>query len=260
MEAFLQFLKTSKKPETVLSYRRDLKALLHAVSSVEEATEAELRSYFSDLSRTRSRTAFARAFSVARQYFAFEKKRGRIPLDPMEGIRSADYSPKKETILEADDFDRLLTSSFYGLRGRRDLAMLTLLCETGMKVSELVQLSRSDFSSAGSYLDCGQGKKRRRIPLSPVTSQLLSEVALFSEMQNPAEEALFLGSTGKRMTRQGFWKNLKDRSIRCGVADCTPEALRYSLARHLIRDGRERREVLHLLGNLGKGCLRKYEN
>ncbi len=259
MEEFLKALEETAKPTTVLSYRRDLKCLLEHLEKAGSVSEETLRDYFSSLSHRLSSTGFARAVSVARKYFAFCKERGKIEKDPMEGIRASHFTHREEVFLEPDDMERLLSSGFYGLRGRRDLAMLTLLCETGIKVSELVSLSRKDFSLSERTLVCGSGARKRKIVLTSNTANLIQEISLLSALQKGEDPALFLGSTGKRMTRQGFWKNLKDRAVMSGIESCTPETLRRSLARQLVQQGNSRDQIRSLMGNTSEGKLREYE-
>ena len=61
------------------------------------------------------------------------------------------------------------------------------------------------------------------------------------------------------MTRQGFWKNLKDRAVMSGIESCTPETLRRSLARQLVQQGNSRDQIRSLMGNTSEGKLREYE-
>ena len=259
MKEFLEEVSRKACPSTVLSYRRDLNELFEFLGQETLVTEDALREYFSRLATRLSSTGFARAVSVARQYFAFCKLKGYMAENPMENLRASQFSQRDEFFLDTEDIRRLLDSGFYGLRGRRDLAMLTLICQTGIKVSELVALSQSDFSPSEGTLLCGSGSRRRKICLESGTVKLLSEISLLSGLQSGGDSPLFLGSTGKRMTRQGFWKNLKDRAVLSGIENCTPEILRRSLARHLLQEGASRERVRSLLGNSGEGKLRDYE-
>ncbi len=261
MEQFLASLEEKKKPNTLLSYRRDLEAFVSGIAPKrpEELTSDELGAYFLVLSRRLSSSSLSRAVCVVRGFYAFLEETKRIGENPMKGISVSQFEKREEVLLSPEDFRRLLAYSAPGIRGRRDRAMLGLLCETGMQVSELVKLNRSDLCGEMRSIVCGSGEKRRELFLSSETFFLLEEYLILSRLRSPEEEALFLGSTGKRITRQGFWKNLKERAMKSGIEYCSPQVLRQSFAWHCIRAGEHRNRVRTLLGNRADAKLRRYE-
>jgi integrase/recombinase XerD len=261
LEQFLASLEAKKKPNTLLSYRRDLEAFVSGIAPKrpEELTADELVAYFVGLSHRLSSSSLSRAVCVVRGFYAFLEEVRRIGENPMKGIVASRFEKREEVLLSPEEFRRLLSYSAPGIRGRRDRAMLGLLCETGMQVSELVELNRSDLRGETRSILCGRGEKRRELFLSFQTFSLLEEYRTLSCLRSPEEEALFLGSTGRRITRQGFWKNLKERAMKSGVEYCSPQVLRQSFAWHCIRAGEHRKRVRTLLGNRADANLRNYE-
>jgi integrase/recombinase XerD len=105
-------------------------------------------------------------------------------------------------------------------------------------------------------------KRQRKILLSPSLVRTLSAYLAVAEIYPTEEEKpLFITAKGSRLTRQGFWKNLKDRAIYSGIdKPLSPQTLRNSLALHLIEAGKDREEITKLLGNADRSSLRGYEN
>ena len=74
------------------------------------------------------------------------------------------------------------------------------------------------------------------------------------------DRPLFVTAKGSRLTRQGFWKNLKDRAIYCGIdKPISPHALRRHFAVNLLSGGADKEEVRQKLGNQDTASLRGYE-
>ena len=259
VEAFLS--ETGVSAVSLLSYRRDLEKIMdHFSNRPELADGKELVGYFTEQAEVSSASSISRQVSVVRSFYAYLKKEGIVSSDPMEGIRASDFEKKDRQGLDREEFSRLLAHSSSGFRGMRDRAMLMLLCETGMRVSELVELDLSDLREG--CLLCGTARRRRCLTVSPALAGALSKYLAVRALYDPGdtENALFITSRGMRISRQGFWKNLKERAICCGIdKPISPHTLRLSLARHLMEDGKAREEISGLLGNADPASLRNYK-
>lgn len=260
VEAFLQ--KTDISPVSLLAYRRDLENLMsHFCDHPETAGKQDLIAYFSDRGEVLSSSSLSRQVSVVRSFYAYLKEVGMLSENPMDGIRAAHFVKKQGEILDRDEFTRLISCPIPGFRGIRDRAMLILLCENGLRVTELVNLDRGDLRERS--LLCGQGRRRRSLPLSASAYDALSKylaVRSLYSVRETAGDPLFLTVRGMRMTRQGFWKNLKDRAIYSGIdKPISPHTLRRSLALHWMEEGRAREEISGLLGNADPASLRSYK-
>ncbi len=259
-EAFLQ--NTGISENSLLSYRRDLEKLYaHFSRHPERAGREELTDYFSRQGEKLSSSSLSRQFSVVRSFYAFLLERGAVSENPMDGLRAADFVKKESEILDRDEFERLISCPIPGFRGIRDRAMLMLLCETGLRVTELMKLDCDDFR--GETILCGEGRRRRTIPVSASLRDAMAKYLTVRKLYQTQEKEgnpLFVTVRGVRMTRQGFWKNLKDRAVYSGIdKQISPHTLRRSLARHWMEDGREREEISELLGNADPASLRSYK-
>ena len=102
---------------------------------------------------------------------------------------------------------------------------------------------------------CGAGKrdKQRIVPIGDKARQLVSEYLQSSRpafVKKRTSSALFLTRLGRAMSRQCFWKILKDRTARAGITKpISPHMLRHSFATHLLDHGADLRSVQMMLGH-----------
>lgn len=261
VDAFL--CETKVSTVSLLSYRRDLEKLTAYFSDCPEDADREaLTEYFSRQGEVLSSSSLSRQVSVVRSFYAYLKERGLVRENPMDGLRASHFVKKQSESLDREEFARLISCPIAGFRGIRDRAMLMLLCETGLRVTELVELDRDDLKDR--VLLCGKERRRRALPLSAAARDALSKylaVRELYELRETAGDPLFITMRGIRMTRQGFWKNLKDRAICCGIdKQISPHTLRRSLAQHWMEEGRGREEISGLLGNADPASLRSYQS
>jgi integrase/recombinase XerD len=139
--------------------------------------------------------------------------------------------------------------------GIRDRAMLEMLYATGMRVSELTHLPTHQVNLEGGYVILyGKGSKERIVPLG---SEAMKWVTLYLKTvrgilakgrENPS---LFINRSGKGMSRQRIWKNLKNYAKKAGLRKrVTPHLLRHSFASHLLERGADLRSVQMMLGHV----------
>jgi len=79
-------------------------------------------------------------------------------------------------------------------------------------VSELISLDLDDVNLEMQYIRCNKGARERIVPIGSVSVNALQEYLTKSRnllIQRPDEKALFVNVNGKRLTRQGFWKIIK---------------------------------------------------
>jgi len=142
-------------------------------------------------------------------------------------------------------------------RGRRDAAMIELLYGSGLRVSELIAVPLADVNLRGGFVRVtGKGAKTRVVPINAATQM---RIARYLEqdrpgwLRDPRQHALFLTERGRPMTRQGFWKALRNHARRADVrlpaGEVSPHKLRHSFATHLVEHGADLRAVQAMLGH-----------
>jgi integrase/recombinase XerD len=76
-------------------------------------------------------------------------------------------------------------------------------------------------------------------------------------MRRPEEQALFLNQRGQRLSRQGLWLVVKRWTSALSLGDdISPHTLRHTLANHLLKDGKSRKEVQRILGLSSPNTIR----
>ena len=139
------------------------------------------------------------------------------------------------------------------VKGCRDKAMLELLYATGIRVSELIDLDVNDINLQTGMIHCRCEKSDRVIP---IYKKALSSVSQYlSRVRNAIStdesgQALFINLNGKRLTRQGFWKIVKQYTEQANISkDITPHTLRHSFALHLLENGAQLKDIQEMLGH-----------
>jgi site-specific recombinase XerD len=138
------------------------------------------------------------------------------------------------TLIDAPDQQRW--------EGRRDRALISLGIQTGLRVSELIDLNRNDVApGTGAHVSCeGKGRKKRAVPLTTPTQNVLA--AWLDERRGNPDDPLFCTRTGRRLSRdaveQRIAKHAATASARCPSLRAKrlhPHVLRHSCAMSLLQ-------------------------
>ena len=147
-------------------------------------------------------------------------------------------------------------------KGIRDKAMLELLYATGLRVTELVNMKNQDINRNMGYIVCRDEGKERVIPFGHAASEALERYYRESRqilLKEEESEYVFVNCSGKSMSRQGFWKLIKQYAKKAGIQeDITPHTLRHSFAAHLVQNGADLKAVQEMLGHADIATTQMY--
>ena len=255
---FLTYIQVEKglARHTLESYQRDLTRLQTWATingkKVSELTRADLRKWIASLSREGlAPTSISRAVSATRGFFKFLMLDGHIKSHPAEDLDTPQrfsYLPK---FLNEDEINRLLAAPDIATEeGIRDRAVLEIMYATGLRVSELVALKRTDVDLLAGLVIChGKGNKERRVPLGKSAIHWVQQYsAVKAGYGKPSSPNLFL-HRGRPFTRHFAWSMIKRHAEKAGIKDVSPHTLRHSFATHLLQHGADSRSVQALLGH-----------
>ena len=175
--------------------------------------------------------------------------------DPTELLEVPRLGAPLPRDLTLEEVDRLLAQPDPAEPlGVRNQAMLEVLYATGLRVSELLALRLQDLNLEVGYdVAYGKGKKERLVPVGEVALEKLKDYlsrvrpGLTKSARAPY---VFLNRSGRRLSRQGFWKLLHRYALQAGISSpVTPHVLRHSFATHLLERGADLRSVQLMLGH-----------
>jgi len=262
-DQFLHYLIVEKglSKNTIEAYGHGLSRFFNylkekGVHEIQEIGKFHVRGFLLSLrKRGLSTRTIVRNLVVIRTFFRFLAQEGILGANPIENLESPKVEKNLPEILTLREIEQLLERP--DLRtplGKRDRAMLEMLYATGMRVSELTQLPTHQVSLEGGYvLLYGKGSKERIVPIG---SEAIRWVLLYLKesrgflAKGKESPFLFINRSGKPMSRQRFWKSLKDYARKAGLRKrITPHLLRHSFASHLLEGGADLRSVQMMLGH-----------
>jgi len=169
-------------------------------------------------------------------------------------IERPKFYKKLPHILSIADIDKLLEFKLDTAYDYRNKAMLELMYATGLRVSELIDLTYQNVDLENKIVRCfGKGNKERIVPIGNTAIKYLElYLSIYREKLTKRTicDHLFLNNHGKKMTRQGFFKMLKNHAEEVGIKEnITPHMLRHSFATHLLNNGADLRSIQMMLGH-----------
>lgn len=272
---FIHYLRFEKKysPHTQSAYQKDLEQFVDFVSPSQAPTEKELqippayliRSWMASLKESgMAPTSINRKIAAVRSFFNFiladnpgeqntakavflMKSPKRLPVF----LKEAEIAKALDRTSAPDDDTRLLE----GL-------LISLLYETGMRRSEIIQLRCPDIDWSRSLIRVrGKGNKERDIPIS---SHQLEQIHLYLSKRPEAKrtefkDRLFILPSGRPIYAQFLYRLVKSCLSRVTTLEKrSPHVLRHSFATHLLQKGANIQAIKDLLGHSSLAATQIY--
>jgi integrase/recombinase XerD len=248
--------------KTIESYSSDLSKFLEFLKQkgIKDITQADTPLILKHLIALResglgSRSC-ARHLITLRGFYKFLAQEKILEFDPAKLIDLPKSGLKLPDVLSVSEINLLLNipDSNKPL-GKRNSAMIELLYAAGLRVSELVNLKFLDVNLEACFVRVlGKGSKERIVPFGLYARNKLDDYINNSRpllLKNHISQYLFVARAGKPMTRQGFWKLLKQYVKQADIKKkVTPHSFRHSFASHLLEGGADLRTVQVMLGHV----------
>lgn len=244
------------------AYERDLRLFCKTLGfknsdALVNVSREQITGYMTQLKEKGLAAAtIARKLAAIKAFYRFMTAEGYMDANPAEVVEAGTKGIKLPRVLSEDEVVRLLNQpDITTAEGFRDRTMLEVLYATGMRVSELINLTLERVDLNMKYIIAfGKGSKERIVPLGSVAAEFLQQYLekvrpkLTHEDRNT--NIVFLAFGGHELTRQRFWQIIRAYGRKANINKAlTPHILRHSFATHLLDNGADLRSVQELLGH-----------
>jgi len=260
LERFLDHLwvEFGLSENTIAAYRADIKIVQAFLSArdtdVLDACDVDLLQFMSKTVAHSPRT-MARRLSALRRFFRYLVREGIVAVDPTIRLMAPRIGRTLPHSLSERDVEALLDApEINTVLGIRDRTMLEVLYATGLRVSELVNITLTQVNlRQGVVRVMGKGAKERLVPFGEVAHNMVERYLNEARPQlvrGHMTDAMFPTRRGGAMTRQTFWYAIKKYARQANLTTrLSPHTLRHAFATHLLNHGADLRVVQMLLGH-----------
>ncbi|HJA50275.1 MAG TPA: site-specific tyrosine recombinase XerD [Candidatus Fusicatenibacter intestinipullorum] len=264
MQLFFEYLtvELGLSANTRQAYERDLRLFCKTLGfknsdALVNVSREQITGYMTQLKEKGLAAAtIARKLAAIKAFYRFMTAEGYMDANPAEVVEAGTKGIKLPRVLSEDEVVRLLNQpDITTAEGFRDRTMLEVLYATGMRVSELINLTLERVDLNMKYIIAfGKGSKERIVPLGSVAAEFLQQ---YLEKVRPKlthagrnTNIVFLAFGGHELTRQRFWQIIRGYGRKANINKVlTPHILRHSFATHLLDNGADLRSVQELLGH-----------
>ena len=269
VESFLAFLygERNYSPQTIRAYSADLADFAAYYVELEELNpdqpftvsgigEGHIRAYLRLLREERrlEKSSQARHLAALRSFYRYLLRMGMVEQDPTTLLPTPKVDKTLPHYLYYQEMRDLLAAPDGTILGKRDRAILELLCFCGLRVSETVALNCGSIDYARGYINVlGKGNKQR---LQPVDKETMDTIRDYLRARREAgqevspEAPLFMNNRGGRLSDVSY-RNIVNKYIAqtASLKKISPHSLRHTFATRLLDNGADIRSVQELLGH-----------
>jgi len=263
IEEFINYLSVERglANNTLLAYRRDLVKYASHLSKkgIKEASKVG-RSQITDFMYHEKKQGLApnsisRSLAAIKMFHRFLVRERLVKEDPTTLVDTPKLWKKIPDVLSVNEMEAMIDAS-KGQKWQviRDRAILELFYASGMRVTEMVNLKHENVNFEIGYVRCmGKGSKERIIPIgkrAQDATKRYCDTTRKKLLKGKFSQNLFLSRLGKKISRQSFWKIIKQYAKKANIKkQIKPHTLRHSFATHLLEHGADLRSVQEMLGH-----------
>jgi site-specific recombinase XerD len=186
---------------------------------------------------------------------------GELTDDPMTGLEKPKGDAKPVDVLTDDEIERLFkVTSGSDFDDRRDHAILRVLFDCGVRISELSELHVEDVDLTNHDVlhVIGKGRKPRSVPFGAKTGRALDRYRRLRGAHRYASDPKFFLSQRGGMSRDGIDDMLRRRAVQAGVDNLHAHRFRHTAAHRWLAAGGQERDLMRLMGWSSDAMLSHY--
>lgn len=267
---FIDFIQHEKRgsAHTITAYKNDLITFEEYISKefVIQLTEVNyqmIRSWIVQLMENDiSAKSVNRKISSLKSFYKFLVRKEVIKINPLNRVISPKIPKRLPNFVEEKRMDNLFSQVQFkdDFEGKQDKLMLEIFYSTGMRLSELINISKSNINNS-SIKVLGKGNKQRIIPLTERVVSLISELKQSMKLLNiePENDLLFVSTKGKKLNPKFVYNKVNYYLGQVTSMDKkSPHVLRHTFATHLLNNGADINAIKELLGHSSLAATQVY--
>mgnify|MGYP003630922674 FL=1 len=273
IQSFLSYLEHQKRfsAHTIKSYAKDLSLYSEFIAEtfdleeLDEVHHSMIRSWIVEMvEKDYARTSIKRKLSALRSFYRFLQREGAVSSNPASQVIVPKPEKKLLRVVSEDDMRFLLEDFAFADDpwSCSQSLILDLFYQTGIRLSELINLRVSDYNYAASYIKVlGKRNKEREIPIALVLNAKMKDHLDNQRLALDvhSEPWFFLSKKGKKLYPKLVYNSVNAYlSIVSGVEKKSPHVLRHSFATHLLNRGADINSVKELLGHASLAATQVY--
>ena len=247
---------------SILNYALDIKSFLAFLGQIEseegplDCSRETIQKFIYETAKFMSPHTQARRIAGLRSFFDYLIFESYRKTNPTDLIETPKLGRKLPDVLSIKEIDILMNAIDLGHpQGHRNRAILETLYGSGLRVSELTQLSLSNlFFKEDMIRVTGKGNKQRLVPMGSHSKKHLElyihKVRNLQKINLAHQDIVFLNRNGSSLTRQMIFTIIKrlanETSIQKQIGQHT---FRHSFATHLLENGADLRTIKVLMGH-----------
>ena len=245
---------------TIYSYLRDLIAFSnfigeeYEINQIENINKEHIHLYLKELSKTNCTNSISRKLVSLRMLYIFLVKENIVKENLMSSFTLPKRDKKLPIVLSQEEMIEILDGIIVcDAISSRNRCMVELLYATGMRISELLNLTLKDLNIKMGFIKViGKGNKERMIPIGSYVGEILEQYIndYRAEFNIKNDSLLFFNKHGQRLSREEFYSILQTIVNSTSITKkVSPHTFRHTFATHLLENGADLRSIQELLGH-----------
>lgn len=262
LSEYKQYLIVEKglSKNTIYSYLRDLIAFSnfigeeYEINQIENINKEHIHLYLKELSKTNCTNSISRKLVSLRMLYIFLVKENIVKKNLMSSFTLPKRDKKLPIVLSQEEMIEILDGIIVcDAISSRNRCMVELLYATGMRISELLNLTLKDLNIKMGFIKViGKGNKERMIPIGSYVGEILEQYIndYRAEFNIKNDSLLFFNKHGQRLSREEFYSILQTIVNSTSITKkVSPHTFRHTFATHLLENGADLRSIQELLGH-----------